>query len=231
MHCVIFDLDGTLLDTMEDIRHAINYALVAFDGSRISGDECRRFVGHGLRKALQNAVASHVPELRDDGEFELMYSLLMGYYRNHPSDYATPYEGVDELLSSLRDKGIKIGVLSNKRDELVKAIVKAKFPDIPFAFVQGQVDSLPLKPDKRAFDYALSAMHESADDAVYIGDSEVDFTTAENAGVARIIVSYGFRSEEELKSAGISSISHVPSYEEIEIAACEYAKKRNCHIS
>ncbi len=231
MHCVIFDLDGTLLDTIEDIRHAINYALVAFDGSRISADECRIFVGHGLMNALQSAVLSHVPELRDDGEFELMYSLMMGYYRNHPADYAKPYDGIKELLETLVEKGVKIGVLSNKRDELVKAIVKAKFPEIPFAFVQGQVDNLPLKPDKRAFDYALSALHENVEDIVYIGDSEVDFTAAENAGAARLIVSYGFRREDDLNRNGIPSIPHVPSYEEIENAYYEYAKRRNCHIS
>ena len=230
MNSVIFDLDGTLLDTMEDIRSAINYALKAFECSGISGDECRHFVGHGLRNALVQAAVSKHADIRCDEELELMYSLMMGYYRNHPADYAVPYKGVPELLVSLVGEGIKVGILSNKRDELVKVIVKEKFPDIPFAIVKGQTDGVPLKPDKAAFDYVLSRINADKRDVVYIGDSEVDAVTADNAGVARLIVSYGFRREEELRAIGLNPIPHVPSAEEIIKANDDYWKNLNCPI-
>ncbi len=216
MKCVIFDLDGTLLDTMEDIRHAVNYALSAFEGSPISGDECRRYVGRGLRNALVRAVAADRSiHLQSDEELDFMYSLLMGYYRNHPAVYARPYDGIPELLEDLQRRGIRMGVLSNKRDELVKAIVSDKFPSIRFSAVIGQADGIPLKPDRRAFDHALSAIGADIRDVLYIGDSEVDAETADNASAARIIVSYGFRSDEELRSRGIEPLPHVPSYDDI----------------
>lgn len=216
MDCVVFDLDGTLVDTIEDIRSAINYALSAFEGSNITREECMRYVGHGLRKALAEAAIEHKARLIDEEDFSHMYLLMMEYYRRHAVVYSKPYDGIKELLQTLKAENIKLAILSNKRDELVKDIVNKLFEKDLFNLVLGQTDYLPLKPDPRALYKIFDDLSINKDDAIYIGDSEVDYKTAVNAAVAYVIVSYGFRSERELKESGIESMDHVPSLKEIE---------------
>lgn len=216
MDCVVFDLDGTLVDTIEDIRSAINYALSAFEGSNITREECMRYVGHGLRKALTEAALEHKARLIDEEDFSHMYLLMMEYYRRHAVVYSKPYDGVRELLSSLKANGIRMAILSNKRDELVKDIVNKLFGNDMFDLVLGQTDYLPLKPDPKSLYKVFDDLSINKNDAIYIGDSEVDYKTAINADVAYVIVSYGFRSKEELKESGVEAIDHVPSFDEIE---------------
>lgn len=216
MKCVVFDLDGTLVDTILDIRSAINYALSAFEASAISKEECMRYVGHGLRNALTNAAIDHKAKLVDEEDFSHMYLIMMEYYKRHSLVYSKPYDGIKELLESLRSNEVKLAILSNKRDELVKDIVYKLFGNDIFDIVQGQSDYMPLKPDPKALYKIIDDLGISKSDILYIGDSEVDYKTAMNADVAYMIVSYGFRSEDELKKSGIESIDHVPSLKEIE---------------
>ncbi len=216
MKCVVFDLDGTLVDTIEDIRSAINYALSAFEGSKITKEECMRYVGHGLRNALTEAAIEHKAKLMDEEDFSHMYLIMMEYYRRHAVVYSRPYDGIIELLHELKNRNIKLAILSNKRDELVKAISSKLFGDDLFDLILGQTDYLPLKPDPKALYKVFEELGVKRDDSVYVGDSEVDYKTAMNANVAHIIVSYGFRSEKELEESGIESIDHVPALKEIE---------------
>ncbi|MBQ0071943.1 MAG: HAD family hydrolase, partial [Spirochaetales bacterium] len=202
MKLVVFDLDGTLLNTIEDIRYAVNYALSAFDMDLVPSDRMMAMVGSGLRNALSQAVVASGKQV-DEENSGLMMELLMATYLKHPADLTYAYEGIPELLKALLEKGIQIGILSNKKDEIIQKIVDLKFPDVPFAFALGQTDKYPLKPRPDSLYAMMELCGVNKKDVVYVGDSEVDAVTARNAGVPYYIVSYGFRTEEQLKKAGV----------------------------
>ncbi|MGN1163629.1 MAG: HAD family hydrolase [Candidatus Ornithospirochaeta sp.] len=199
---VVFDLDGTLLDTLPDIAYAINYALSAWDIEPLSLEGIRRNVGHGLRNALLSSVRDSGKTV-EESEMGLMYELMMNTYAKHPSDHTVPYTGIVGMLESLQKDGVKLGILSNKSDDLVKRIVAEKLPSVSFSFVLGQCAEYPLKPDPTSLLAMVSETGTDLSDTVYVGDSEVDWKTAENAGVRCLIVSYGFRTSSELMESGI----------------------------
>ena len=211
MKAVFFDLDGTLFYTLEDIKAALEYAIRAFDGEALPLDDVRRYVGRGLRRALAQAIVEHCPPLRDEGEQELMYQLMISYYKKHPVVHTRLYPGMDELLRSLKERGIFIGVISNKADEIVQEIIGTLSP-VGFDYVQGAVRAMPLKPDPASLLAAIEHFSLSTDDVIYVGDSAVDAETADRAGVTSIIVSYGFATAEELGRAGVAAqAENVPS--------------------
>jgi phosphoglycolate phosphatase len=216
MKAVIFDLDGTLLDTIDDIRSAINYARAAYDGVLVSREDTRRYVGNGLFNALKKSFIEHGPVLESEDEFSLIFQLMMGYYKNHPADHAYPYEGVMELLWTLKKKGVKCAILSNKADSIVQDMLSKSFGDFVFDFAIGHRDDFPLKPNAASLYYVLEKLGVDKEDVIYIGDSEVDYKTAINAGVKHIIVTYGFRDRSDLEKAGVVNLfDHMPSYEEL----------------
>ena len=205
MKAVFFDLDGTVFDTLDDIAAAINYALRVYDGSEATREEVRGYVGRGLRRALSSAVAAKSPQgIVDDEEFALMFTVMMNYYIHHPAVHTKLYDGMKELLLFLKGKGIRLGIVSNKRDEIVQEIVSALLPDV-FDFVSGEVPGYPLKPDPKLLLSAIAEVGSAPDEAVYAGDSEVDAETGKRAGIKTFIVSYGFRTKEELLRSGIDS--------------------------
>ena len=217
MKAIVFDLDGTLLNTLEDIRASINYARIAFDGEPISLDDTRRYVGNGLRKALVSSILEHGPRLECEDELDLMFQLMVQYYKNHPAVYSKPYDGILSLLDCLKTSGYKLAILSNKADSIVQEITQKCFKKDLFDIVQGQRSELALKPDPMALLGIIKRLMCNNDDVLYIGDSEVDYKTAINANVKHLIVSYGFRSKEELERSGIfDSIAHVPTMMDIE---------------
>ena len=204
MKAVFFDLDGTLLNTLPDIRAAINYALRAYDGKEAGDEDVRRYVGHGLHRALSQAVIEKEPKGLDENEMSLMFALMLNAYRRHPTEGTVPYPGIAELLSELKERGIKLGVVSNKEDSIVQEIIDGLLPDT-FDFVSGERQGFPLKPDPSLLLYGLGEVGASCSESVYVGDSEVDAETGRRAGVRTVIVSYGFRTEDELKASGIRS--------------------------
>lgn len=215
MKAVIFDLDGTLLDTLDDIKSAINYARKAYDGEPISSEDARRYIGNGLFKALKRSFDEHGPEVAED-EFALIFQLMMEYYRKHPADHARPYDGVMELLYGLKEKGIKCAILSNKADSIVQDIAKISFGDFTFDYVLGHREDFPLKPDPESVKHVLSVLGVEKDDILYVGDSEVDYKTAMSIGARHIIVTYGFRDRVDLeKLPGAVLMDRVPSLEDI----------------
>ncbi len=202
MKAVFFDLDGTLLDTLPDIRNAMNYALRAYDGEAASDSEVRRYVGRGLHRALTQAALEKKPRGLDENEFELMFQLMMASYRKHPVDETRPYPGIEALLGRLKSDGVRIGIVSNKADQIVQEIIDALLPGI-FDFVSGEKPGFPLKPDPSLLLSGLEAVGSSPAEAVYVGDSEVDAETGKRAGVRTLIVSYGFRTRAELEKNGV----------------------------
>ena len=193
---VIFDLDGTLLDTMEDLTNAVNHALTACGCRTIQIDECRKLVGHGVRNLLRSALTD---EMRTDEMLEKMAEHFFPYYNAHMSDYTKPYSGIPETLKTIASKGIKLAVASNKFHAGTEELIGKFFGDINFVKVLGQREGFPIKPDAGV---VLEIM-EAADglrpeEVLYCGDSDVDMQTGNNAGVRTLGVTWGFRSRDQL---------------------------------
>ena len=197
MKAVFFDLDGTIFDTLDDIKAAINYAIHVYDGEEASREEIRSYVGRGLRRALSRAVSEKHPKgIEDEEEFSLLFTLMMNYYLHHSTDYTKAYEGIPEMLG-----------MPNKRDEIVQSIVSTLLPDT-FDFVSGETMGFPLKPDPSLLLEGLRKVSSSPAEAIYVGDSEVDAETGRRAGITTYIVSYGFRTDEELRKNGVENPIH-----------------------
>ncbi|MCQ2479905.1 MAG: HAD-IA family hydrolase [Clostridia bacterium] len=201
----IFDLDGTLTNTLEDLKNSVNYALQSEGLPLRSKEEIRRFVGNGVLRLIGRSVPENTPK---DVELKVLETYRK-HYAVHLNDTTAPYDGIMQMLRQLQSDNIKTAVVSNKGDEAVKSIVKGFFSDIiPLAI--GRKDDVPAKP---APDSVWSAMKElgcSAKETIYIGDSEVDVETAHNAGLKCIAVSWGFRDKELLQSVGADYIIDTP---------------------
>lgn len=203
---VIWDLDGTLLNTLDDLAASTNAALAQCNLPQRTTDEIRRFVGNGLHKLIERAV----PELGESHpKFQQVYDGFVAHYADHSKDHTCPYEGIIETLDSLRARGIQLAIVSNKIDFAVKALSKDYFGDR----MMSAVGDDPSRRKKPAPDNVLEAMRQtnvSAQESIYVGDSDVDVFTAKNAGIPCIAVTWGFRSEESLREAGAEFIAHVP---------------------
>ena len=201
---VIFDLDGTILDTLEDLAASANYAMQQFGYPTRTIDEIRRFVGNGIGKLIKNCL----PE--DSKDFDGAIECFRQHYMQHNMDLTHPYDGVEDLLKQLKSTGVKLAVVSNKIDGAVKEIINHYFPDV-FDISVGEMEGLSRKPDPALVNYALEKLNVKKEDAVYIGDSEVDVMTANNSQMDLICVDYGFRSQQQLIDAGAKVICHNPS--------------------
>ena len=201
----IFDLDGTLLNTLADLATATNIALAENGLPARTIDEVRRFVGNGIRLLCERAVPQGTPPELVDAVFDSFKRA----YREHERDETVPYPGIPEMLHALRDAGVKVAVVSNKADFAVQALVAHYFGDV-FHFALGEREGTPKKPDRAMVDLILAELGETADGMVYVGDSEVDIETAANCGCDCIICSWGFREREQLVDAGARTIVDTP---------------------
>ena len=196
---VIFDLDGTLVDTIADLAAAVNEALDR-KGLPLHGpEEYRGMVGHGVRNLVQRAM----PEaLREDGALldELLDSFLR-YYTAHLDVHTRPYPGVPQLLAGLDAAGVKLAVASNKFQAGTERIIRRFFPQVPFAAVYGGRDGLPLKPDPSVVREILACTGAEPGETVMVGDSGTDIATAAAAGIPSVAVTWGFRPKEALQGA------------------------------
>lgn len=196
---ILFDMDGTLIDTIEDIRSAFNVALSLEGLPPFSAALAKQVVGRGLYNALKGAL-SYYEHPVDAARFAFLYQSMMDYYQAHYADMSHPYQGILPLLDRLESSGVAIGILSNKEDVLTQKIVKQLLPQFSFASVRGLVEGSPRKPDRHAIDLFCSQQGVNVGELCYIGDSEVDYQTAQNAGCSHILVSWGFRPKEELQA-------------------------------
>ena len=195
---ILFDLDGTLLDTLDDLTDATNHTLAQLGYPLRSREEMRRFVGNGAARQLQQSVPEGEP-------WEAALELYLPYYSTHCRIKTAPYPGIPEALAALREQ-YPVAIVSNKPDGATKALCADFFPGI---FAMGQSDGCPRKP---APDMVLQAMKEiGADTCIYVGDSEVDILTAKNADVPCISVLWGFRDRKELTAAGGLHFCEKPS--------------------
>lgn len=195
---VIFDLDGTLLDTLDDLTAATNAALEKFSLPQRTREEVRSFVGNGIAKLIERAVGEEGKGLQAETLAE-----FKSYYAAHCADKTAPYDGILSLLRSLREKGVKTAVLSNKADFAVKSLAKTYFDGLLLAAVgENEAAGIRKKPAPDALFSVMNELSATAEKTVYVGDSDVDIQTAKNAGVACICVTWGFRDKDFLKREG-----------------------------
>lgn len=185
---VIFDLDGTILDTLEDLKDSLNFALGQSGFAERSLDEVRSFVGNGIRKLIERSV----PKGAQAKEIDKVHSDFTARYALHCAEKTKPYDGVTELLASLREKGFKTAVVSNKADYAVKSLCETYFKDL-FDCAVGESEGVRRKPAPDSVNAVLEKLGAKRERTVYIGDSDVDIKTAQNAGIDSITVEWGFR--------------------------------------
>ena len=205
MKSFIFDLDGTILDTLDDLHDSVNYALSCADFPPRSLDDVRSFVGNGILKLVQRAV----PEGTNDADVDKVYAAFKDYYRQHCADKTKPYNGIVSALRKLKAEGYKLAVVSNKADFGVQILCKKYFDGL-FEFAVGAKEGIRKKPYPDAVLEVLERMCVEKSEAVYIGDSDVDIETAKNAGLRCISVDWGFRSREFLLEHGAETIISCP---------------------
>ena len=204
---VIFDLDGTLLNTLEDLANASNFALRSCGYNEHPIKDYIRFVGSG-RYILMKRI---LPEEDKNNEeaIKKVLKLFDEYYGEHMHDTTKPYDGIYELIKELKIKNIKLAVVSNKPDEFAGETVNRYFEN-DFEITYGQRPNHAVKPDPKTVYEVMEYLNVTKEECIYVGDSDVDMKTAQNAGVKSIGVAWGFRGEEELKSAGADYIIRTP---------------------
>ena len=201
----IFDLDGTILNTLEDLEDSTNYALKTYGYPERTMDEVRQFVGNGIRKLMERAV----PEGTPVEEIDQVHETFTAHYKVHCADKTRPYDGIMELLQNLKRDGCKLAVVSNKADYGVQELCKQYFDGV-FDFAVGEREGIRKKPAPDSVNEVLKTLGCSRERAVYIGDSDVDIQTAANAQMDHIIVEWGFRDVQFLISQGAKVLVEKP---------------------
>lgn len=207
-HLVIFDLDGTLLNTIADLAGAANHALRVNGYPQHSLSAYPMFVGNGITRLIERALPE---ECRTDEVIERVRADFMPYYDAHCADLTEPYPGIHHLLRALTERNVKVAVASNKYQQAVEQLVRKYFPDIPWAAIEGAKEGVPSKPDPSIVFEILSKVPTRKSKVLYVGDSGIDMVTARRACVDSCGVTWGFRSVRELKEAYADSIVTDPA--------------------
>ena len=207
IHSIIFDLDGTLLDTIADLAHSTNHALTEANFPTHPVEAYKYFVGNGINKLFERALPEGERSQENIGRIR---SSFLTYYDAHNADYTRPYPGIPELLRRLQSEGIAPAVASNKYQRATEKLVRHYFPDIRFSAIFGQREGVPTKPDPSVVHDILriTGLPEAA--TLYVGDSGVDMQTAANGGLVSIGVTWGFRPRTELEAFGARHIVDSP---------------------
>ena len=197
----VFDMDGTILYTLDDICNGVNEALVRHGLPRRDIDSIRRNIGHGIRHEIESSV----PEGTDESVIDAVFHDFHAWYEVHCNDNTRPYEGIVELLQSLKEEGIRCAVVSNKADYAVQALCRQYFPG-QFDMAVGQREGIRSKPAPDSVYAVLRRLAIDPDRAVFIGDSDVDVETAQNAGLPCWAVDWGYRDRAVLEAAGATAV-------------------------
>lgn len=199
---ILWDLDGTLIDTLDDLGEAVSHTLRLRGLPTHGREDYRRMVGHGVRNLVKRALEASGVQIEDtpDGDAFLDEALadFKAYYSAHIDVYSKPYPGIPELLAELDAAGVKLAVVSNKFQEGTDHLIREFFPKIRFVAILGNRPGFPLKPDPAIVEEAISLAGISRPEALLIGDSPTDMHTAENGGIDSLAVSWGYRTREDL---------------------------------
>ncbi len=201
---VIFDMDGTLLNTLEDLTDSINYTLEKYSYPTKTVAQVCSYVGNGIKLLVERAI----PEGAQDPRFDEIFECFRAHYEIHCEDKTAPYFGVGDLISKLKRDGYKLAIVSNKFDAGIKALVKKFFPDIEVAI--GEREGVRKKPAPDMVKIALDQLGSREETSVYVGDSDVDFLTAKNSDLDCISVLWGFRDREFLTECGATVFAETP---------------------
>lgn len=208
MKACIFDLDGTLTNTLESMTYSVNLTLKEMGLPKITKEQCRMFVGNGARvlmeKALEASGDANASRIEEGME---IYGRI---FDQNCTYHVTPYDGIPEMLKALKEKKIHLAVLSNKPDRQTVKVVREIFGEEVFDYAQGQKEGIRRKPEPDGVWYLMEQMHVSKEECLYIGDSEVDAATGKNAGLKTIGVLWGFRDRETLETAGADHLIERP---------------------
>ncbi len=203
IEAMLFDLDGTLLDTLADIANSLNLAFIEEGLQTHSVEAFRGFVGNGVFELVRAAL----PQAnRDDENVARIVEKFRVNYAKGWAGETVIYPGIEELLAKLRERGVKTCVLSNKPDDFTREMVRHFFPEHPFTFVMGHHKGFPAKPDPASTLHMIEQMGISREKAAYVGDMHVDIQTALNAGILPVGVSWGFCTKDALRQAGAEII-------------------------
>ena len=208
---LFFDLDGTLTDTLDSLLFSVNEMMKELGLPEITREQCRMYVGNGAKVLVRKALES--AGVREEEYFDKAFRTFQRIFDQNCTYHVRPYKGIVSLLAGLKAQGMKLGVLSNKPDRQAVHVVQEIFGDRAFDLVRGQREGVPRKPDPAALLEMADNLKSGLSEVIYIGDSEVDIKTGQAAGVKTILVSWGFRSTEDLIKAGAEQI--VDSVQEI----------------
>jgi len=204
---VIFDLDGTLVDSLEDIALAMNQTLKSFDFPELSADSYLEKVGWGLNHLVHHALPE---EARQEETVTKLASHMLEFYSQNPVTYSKPYPGILELISTLKGKKIKTAVLTNKQNPVAQKVIASLFPPGSFDLVLGEIRGKPRKPDPTCAWELMISLDLMPASTIFVGDSEVDMETAVSAGCFPVGVSWGYRSRNVIKDGGARRIIDKP---------------------
>lgn len=202
---LIFDLDGTLINSLEGLKDGFNYAIGEFGYPPRTADEVRSFVGNGISEALRLCL----PEQVSEKKFKEIVNVFKIYYGQNAKKTVKIYDGIPELLKGLKERNYKTAVVSNKYDDAVRDLCKTYFDDL-LDFAVGEGYGIERKPDPNGVFKAIEELSSSPEKSVYIGDSEVDVLTAKNAGIPCISVLWGFRTKDFLLKNGAAIFAETP---------------------
>lgn len=206
IRAVVFDLDGTLLNTLDDLAAAVNVALDAHGMPRRTCTEVRGFIGNGVTKLIERAV----PAGTDAAAQQAVFDTFRAYYAEHSLDATAPYDGILPTLARLRDAGIAMAVVSNKLEEATEALRRHFFADC-ISIAVGDAPERPRKPAPDGTLTALARLGVTPDEAIFVGDSDVDVLTATNAGLPCLGVTWGYRGADILRKAGATQLIDTPA--------------------
>ncbi|MEE1063224.1 MAG: HAD-IIIA family hydrolase [Paludibacteraceae bacterium] len=205
---IIFDLYGTLMNTLDDLTISTNHALSQMGFPTRTIDEVRQFLGNGVRKLIEMAL----PEKTTEDTIERTISCFLQHYTLHCKDHSRPYDGILELLSSLKKMGVKMAIVSNKPDVEVKKLNAEHFAEfIDVALGENEKSGIPRKPSPAMVYEAMAQLGSEPEKCLYVGDSDVDILTARNAGIDCLSVTWGFKTAEFLSQFGATKMIDAPS--------------------
>ncbi len=209
---LIFDLDGTIIDTLDDLKNAVNHALLLKNYPERTREQVRKAIGNGVAKL----IARSIPNNEDNVDYPDTLKAFREYYTIHYADYTKPYPNVHETLINLKQEGYILAVATNKLTDIARVLIEKLYPNV-FDFIQGDEAGMDRKPAPMMVESICKRFSINKEDAFYIGDSNVDMETAINSKVDYVLVTYGYRTKEELdvqcpNSPTIDSISELPEY-------------------